>query len=362
MDSDRPPPRPIVPAQGGPPIVPRPAPPARPPGVVPTNVGLPPTRRHRTEPTRANDGERFRALFEDLPVGIALSDLDGSFTDVNRTLRDLLDDTGIDLDHGGLVDLLRHLPAGGDEAVAWRQGLADVRSGRTPLARVELSVVPPDCAPRWVQATAALVVLGDRRSLLTLVEDATGRRLAEQQLLRLALHDGLTGLASPVLLADRLEGAVARSARNGLPVGVLYLDLDDFERVNVALGHDVGDSVLVALARRLSDGLRAGDTAGRVCDDEFVVIAGDVIDEAALAGLADRLARGLAQPLDVGRAHLQVSVSIGACLTKPGDTLSTVLRRAEAAMHEVKLNRSSPAMIDLDALQTDDPSSADRMY
>jgi diguanylate cyclase (GGDEF)-like protein len=331
----------------------------------------PPAARSRITSVEASDGETFRALFEDLPVGVALSTLDGRFTDVNRTLRDLLEDTGIDLDRGCLADLLRHLPDGGDEAVGWREGLADVRSGRTSLARVELSVVPPDRAPRWVQATAAMVVLGDRRSLLTLVEDATGRRLAEQQLLRLALHDALTGLASPVLLADRLDAAVTRSARSGLPVGVLYFDLDDFERVNVALGHDVGDSVLVALARRLSGSLRASDTAGRVCDDEFVVIAADVTDEAALAGLADRLSAALAHPLELESAHLQVCASIGATLARAGDTLSTVLRRAEADMHEVKRARRSPARIDLDAVQSDaarfmtrpdDPTVADRMH
>jgi diguanylate cyclase (GGDEF)-like protein len=301
-------------------------------------------------PASAGD-ERFRALFEHAPVGVALSEPGGRFTDVNHTLRDLLDGTGIDPDVDGPADLARHLPEGAEEAVAWHAGLADVCAGRAPVARAELALTPPDAGPLWVQATAASVVLGDHRYLLTHVEDTTGRHLAEQRLLRLALHDALTGLANRTLLADRLAAALARDVRTGLRTGVLYVDLDGFKRVNDRLGHEAGDHVLVAIGRRLAGTLRAGDTAGRVGGDEFLVVAGDVPDRAALDELARRVTAALALPLQIPGRPAVVSASVGAVLAGPGDTLTTVMRRADAAMFGVKRARRATARLDVDAVQ-----------
>jgi len=233
-------------------------------------------------------------------------------------------------------------------------------------ARVELKVSPPETAPRWVQATAALVVLGTRRYLLTHVDDSTCRRSAQERLARLALHDGLTELANRTLLADRFDAALEHSSRTGLPVGVLYIDLDDFKRVNDALGHQGGDGVLVAIARRLAAAVRAGDTVGRLGGDEFMVIAADVADEAALRELTRRVEAALTEPFEVDTAFLRVGASVGAALAHPGDTLTTATRRADAAMFEVKRSRRPIASVDLQeptvTVLPQEPSRADRPH
>lgn len=248
--------------------------------------------------------ERFRALFEHAPVGVALCQPDGRFSDVNPTFELLLAGTGIDPRTGSLLDLFGqgtepwadHGSAGsgggsdpasgvsGDPASggpaegdsgggpvvpAGRDGLAAVRDGSAPVARAELVITPEGTPRRWLGVTAVRVVLGDRPFLLAHLEDTTSRRLEQQRLVHLALHDGLTGLANRTLLLDRLEAALARAAVTGVPAAVLYLDLDGFKQVNDTLGHDAGDALLVGVAQRLSGALRAGDVAGRLGGDEF---------------------------------------------------------------------------------------------
>ena len=277
--------------------------------------------------------ERFRALFEHAPLGVALCEPDGRFADVNPTFRELVAGTGIDPDRGNLLDLARHADPALDEARAWRDGLAAVRARTAPVARVQLSVAPPDAPAKWVQATAVRVAFGDRDYLLAHLEDSAD---AGERLIHLAHHDPLTGLANRGLLEERLDAALVRSAANGLPVGVLYLDLDHFSAVNDELGHDVGDALLIAMAQRLSAVLRAGDTAGRLAEDEFLVVAGDVPDDVALGELVNRIETAIAQPLDAGGHAVPLSASIGAVLSRPGDSTATMIRRADAAMYARK--------------------------
>jgi diguanylate cyclase (GGDEF)-like protein len=358
-----------VPVQGGPPQVPsspatsarpaEPAPPAAGPGpagpAAPADPSDPADPVHTTGATGATgapDGEtggeeRFHALFDHAPAGVALTLLDGRFRAVNPALRRLLDGSGVDPETGSLTDLVAHLPAGSDEARAWNVGLHAVRTGRLPTAQVELPVAAPDADPLWVRAVAAQVVLGDRRYLLTHVEDTTGRRSAEQRAVELTLHDGLTQLAGCTLLTDRLSAALARSASTRLPVGVLHLGLADVARVSAVLGPQVADTVLVTMARRLAGLVRAGDTAGRVAADAFVLIARDVADEMALSRLAGRISAALAAPVDVERARLMLQADVGAVLARDGEATTAVLRRARAAAAGVAGSRQQAARVEL---------------
>jgi diguanylate cyclase (GGDEF)-like protein/PAS domain S-box-containing protein len=276
--------------------------------------------------------ERFRALFEHAPVGVALCEPDGRFSDVNPTFELLLAGTGIDLRAGRLTDLLGHVPDADPEAIAWRDGLAQVRSGAAPVARVEVAITAEGAQPRWLGVTAVRVALGDRPFLLAHLEDTTPRRLERQRLVHLALHDGLTGLANRTLLLERLESALARAAVTGVPAAVLYLDLDGFKQVNDTLGHDAGDALLISVAQRLSGALRAGDVAGRLGGDEFLVVAGDVLDQSGLREVVRRVEAALA-------GALKVRASIGSVLSRPGETGPQVMRRADAAMYAVKRAR-----------------------
>ena len=112
-----------------------------------------------------------------------------------------------------------------------------------------------------------------------------------------ALHDHLTGLPNRDALPrpPQARGRRARKRHDSL-LGVMFLDLDGFKPINDTLGHDVGDQLLVALARRLEDGLRGSDTAARFGGDEFVVLCEDVADEQHVIAIAERLQRAIEEP------------------------------------------------------------------
>jgi diguanylate cyclase (GGDEF)-like protein len=167
--------------------------------------------------------------------------------------------------------------------------------------------------------------------------DITERRAAEQRLTFLALHDPLTGLANRRLLLDRLSIALARMARSGRMVAVLYLDLDRFKEVNDTLGHDQGDQLLLRAAARLGELVRDSDTLARLGGDEFVLVADDLTGPAEAVAIAQRIVDALKEPFDLpGGARVSVGASVGVAVAAAGADPSTLLRHADAAMYQAK--------------------------
>lgn len=167
--------------------------------------------------------------------------------------------------------------------------------------------------------------------------DITERKRLEAELVRLAFHDPLTGLANRALLNDRVAKALARTEDGAGLVAMLLIDVDDFKRINDAHGHDVGDRLLVAVARRLRENLRPGTTIARLGGDEFAVLL-EELDGAGLAqAVAQRLVTAFEEPfkiegLQLG-ARLSVGVAVDIARTRPPAWL---LRAADLAMYEAK--------------------------
>ncbi|HVM07329.1 MAG TPA: EAL domain-containing protein [Acidimicrobiales bacterium] len=152
-----------------------------------------------------------------------------------------------------------------------------------------------------------------------------------------ALHDPLTGLPNRILLLDRLQHALEGSKRRGTSVAVLFLDLDRFKVVNDSLGHELGDRLLVAAARRISSVLRPDDTATRFGGDEFVVVCDDVASDEQALEIANRLAAALAAPFDLAGHQVYATVSVGVARSSSStDDASSLIRDADAAMYRAK--------------------------
>ena len=153
----------------------------------------------------------------------------------------------------------------------------------------------------------------------------------------LAFHDPLTGLPNRRLVQDRLEMAIERAKRSETLVGVLFIDLDHFARVNDTLGHDVGDAVIRKTASRLQEALRTTDTIGRFGGDEFVVILGDVRHSDAVQRIARNILETVRQPVDAMGHVVHITVSLGVAFY-PTDGLDsqTVVRFADQALYEAK--------------------------
>ncbi len=207
-----------------------------------------------------------------------------------------------------------------------------------PSTAVEWRLRHQDGSWRDVEvATNNLLGDSDVEGIVLTIRDVSDRKRLEEELKHQAFHDLLSGLANRALFGDRLEHALARAARVEKPLAVLFLDLDDFKIINDTLGHSAGDELLVAVARRLSEALRAGDTAARFGGDEFAVLLEDVRDLEEARAVAERIIAALRPPVTIGDRQVNVQASVGIALSPSGaDSPSELLQAADVAMYEAK--------------------------
>ncbi len=160
-----------------------------------------------------------------------------------------------------------------------------------------------------------------------------------EELERLADTDTLLPLANRRAFLRELERVLHQAARHKTPAAVLFVDVNGLKAINDCHGHQSGDAVLLHVARVLKSSLRAGDTVARIGGDEFGLIL-DHLDEASAKGKADLLAqRVAAEPVDLGRNVIRVSVTAGLTMVRAGDDVETVLARADAAMYAQRSER-----------------------
>jgi len=173
------------------------------------------------------------------------------------------------------------------------------------------------------------------------VHDVTERKLFEQQLMTQAFYDSLTSLPNRALLLDRIEQAMVRVGRRNGTVGLVFFGIDNFKRVNDSLGHQTGDALLVAVAKRLVTCVRPSDTVARLGGDEFVILLEQLTSEpvAEVTLVAQRIIKEFCKPFLLDGKDCVVSGSLGIALadtaTKATDSAS-LLRNADVAMYRAK--------------------------
>jgi len=173
---------------------------------------------------------------------------------------------------------------------------------------------------------------------VSLFSDITAYKAHQNQLTHLAHYDLLTNLPNRALLADRLQQNMVQTLRRGDLMGIAYIDLDNFKSINDTHGHEVGDMLLTALANRMKDALREGDTLARIGGDEFVVALTELEDVAACLPMLERLLEAAAEPVQVGTLQLQVSASLGITFYPQAEAVAAdqLLRQADQAMYQAK--------------------------
>ena len=165
---------------------------------------------------------------------------------------------------------------------------------------------------------------------------ALGRAELLERLAFEALHDPLTGLPNRALLHDRMQQALARCRRTGVPLAVLFLDMDQFKLINDSRGHSVGDEVLLTIGQRLLQSVRPQDTVARFGGDEFVILCEGMASRWDVALFADRLLDVVSGPIAIGDTEVVVTASVGMAVAEEVTDPDELLQHADAAMYLAK--------------------------
>jgi diguanylate cyclase (GGDEF)-like protein/PAS domain S-box-containing protein len=170
-------------------------------------------------------------------------------------------------------------------------------------------------------------------------EDFTEMKRLQDQMDQLAHHDQLTGLPNRILFYDRIKNAQALSRRRRSGFALFYLDLDGFKAVNDTYGHERGDLLLCAVARRLTGCVRESDTVARMGGDEFTILLPDLQGREAASVIASSILETLTQPFRWGDVTCQIGASIGiSFFPHDGEEVDQIISRADHAMYQVKNN------------------------
>ena len=178
---------------------------------------------------------------------------------------------------------------------------------------------------------------GTVRYRIGLFSDVTRQKRSEAFIWRQANYDHLTGLPNRQLFRDRLQRAIVRSDRSGLPLALIFLDLDLFKDVNDTLGHGMGDELLKQVATRLAGCVRATDTVARLGGDEFTIVLGELHDSSVVERICQQTLRTLVQPYRLGEDVATISASLGVTFyPRDGTDIEALLKNADLAMYAAK--------------------------
>ena len=186
----------------------------------------------------------------------------------------------------------------------------------------------------WEGEPAYLASLRDITERMQMIAQLEKARRLERHL---AYHDALTGLPNRILFHDRLQQAVAQARRSGSQVGLLFMDLDGFKRINDTLGHNIGDLLLQAVVERLQATVRATDTVARLGGDEFTVVLNELRNQGDDTLVARKILRSMSEPFMIEGQELYVTASIGISVyPNDGECIEKLIKKADIAMYRAK--------------------------
>ncbi len=192
-----------------------------------------------------------------------------------------------------------------------------------------------------VEVLLTSIPVGDRNILYTVWRDITERKRDEEIIRHQAYYDSLTNLPNRTLLRDRLQQAVIHANRYKNHGAIMFLDLDQFKKINDSLGHTVGDSLLIEVSNRINGVLREEDTAARLGGDEFIILLPDLPNNDSsftfAEKVADKIKAAINLPFNIDHYELKISVSIGISIFKGNnESIDDILRHADTAMYRAK--------------------------
>jgi PAS domain S-box-containing protein/diguanylate cyclase (GGDEF)-like protein len=293
------------------------------------------TERKQVEEALGANRDRLVSVFDEAPIGMALTTLDDRWLEVNDALCEALGYSETELLHKNLNELM--LP---DDLGMLKRYLQYLYTGEVLGYHIETRATRGDGEVIWIQLSVSLI--HDYRDkpqyVFYEVQDISERKRLEEELEQGALLDAVTGLPSRTLLFDRLDQAHARLVRSGALFVVMFVVTEGIDDVRSEFGRERADAVLRELGSRLMAAVRAGDSVARYSDDEFIVVCDPLRDREEANAIADRILELGAFTTTYGSVGVDVSVTLGVTVaTSENDSAATLVQRADAAAHRARL-------------------------
>jgi diguanylate cyclase (GGDEF)-like protein/PAS domain S-box-containing protein len=288
--------------------------------------------RKQSEAEIRSSEEKFRAMFELSPLGMARNSLDGFFIEANHAFQDMLGYSMEALRQRRLPDLYAE-----DPEISWNDLVAAFRDYGSYSLR-EVYMRPQDGRVLVMRLNGVLITDGDgRESLWSVCEDITEQKKSEEVIWNQANFDPLTGLPNRRMFLNSLDHEIKSSSRQSQLLALMFLDLDKFKEVNDTLGHDKGDILLIEAARRISNCVRETDMVARLGGDEFTVILPNLDSTGNVERVARKIIEVLSQSFDLAGDEVLIGASVGIALY-PCDAGSSeeLMNYADQAMYQAK--------------------------
>lgn len=294
------------------------------------------TSRKLAEAALLESEQRFRAIFENAPIGIARLSLTGQFLQINEVYSKIVGYSREEMLSQQFNFQLITLPEDRETNMTLIKRLLN---GESSSYSVEKRYVHKSGSTVWVNLSVSLLrdTSGKPMYFINAAQDITSRKTLEAQLLHLSNFDILTDLPNRALLGDRAHQALAKAKREKNRLALMYVDLDEFKPINDTLGHNIGDLLLKDAARRMQECIRASDTVARIGGDEFVVLLPTIESDRDATVVADKIRQSICLPFDIAGHNIRISSSIGiAIYPDDGGDEKTLLNNADAAMYYAK--------------------------
>lgn len=294
-----------------------------------------PAGRYPPAPSRPDlplprlEGEKLASVIQQIPIGVAITTMDGRIEYVNPYLSALI---GLDSREAAGLDLGAFRPKGAARAL--RRIKQRLLCGNSCQRETQIRKKTGGLFHVLESIYAMRGEDGAITHFIHFMQDISGQKLAAA-LRHLAFHDSLTGLPNRNLLQDRLNREIAAAQRKHTGFAVIYIDIDRFKEINDTWGHDAGDAILRAVASRLRSALRRSDTLARLGGDEFVAVLENAGKPAFALSVAEKLLAACVRPCRLN-GH-PVTVSIGISLyPQHARTAEALLKCADSAMYQAK--------------------------
>jgi diguanylate cyclase (GGDEF)-like protein/PAS domain S-box-containing protein len=274
--------------------------------------------------------KRYRMLFERNLAGVYTCNAEGTITDCNQAFARMLGVASPAMLIGSRIGQFHVAPGE-------RHEITNMLASALTIPGVELELKKANGQSLRVLESVSRIEIDGAMLFQSTVVDINDLKRAEEQIRFHAYHDVLTCLPNRQLFRDRVRIEIAQARRSQRNAAVMFLDLDDFKKVNDTLGHTVGDESLVLMAERLSTVLRKGDTLARPGGDEFHILIADVSSTIDVERIARKLLHTVAKPLNLGTRDVFLTASIGIALF-PADGVDeeSLMKSADNALFEAK--------------------------